>query len=367
MRFGASVFVFVLACIAASPAVAGFVRASATAILRDEPTTASAELGRLETGDELNLAAGDQEMRNWYRVLMPDGRRAFVSRFRVRRFEGRSTQVVPPPPAPNVGSGLTHREQEFAAFHFAVAGKPRSYTELIRHGYTVGYDPTRKIPLWVQYRLTEARSTDDTFPRTDGFDDDGEVHFTGRALDSDYANSGYDRGHIAPADDMRFDETAEAESNLLTNIAPQVGGRFNSSIWKTLENRVRSWVKDRDDLTIIAGPVFEPRDAVFREDEPLSRQPETPRQMVHNVIGEHDVAVATHFFKVVADLRDPERPAVLAFLMPHVATEPGPERDLARYLVSVDEIERASGLDLLAGLPDGIENAVEQEAARQLW
>jgi len=354
-------------CLCAAVAPADFVRASRTAVVRAGPGADASEVGRLRRGDELNLAPGAQPEGAWYRVFLPNGTVGYVSRYRVRRYEGLTTQVVPPPPAPNAGAGLDHREQVYAAFHFAIAGKPRSYTELIRDGYTVGYDPTRKIPLWVQYRITKARSADDTFPRSDAFDDDAEVHPSGRAFDDDYSNSGYDRGHMAPADDLRFDETAERESNLFTNIAPQVGGRFNSSVWKKLENRVRSWVKDREDLTVIVGPVFEAREAVFRGDDPLARQPATRRQMVHNVIGEGDVAVPTHFFKVVADLRDPEHPVVLAFLIPHVATEDGPERDLAGYLVSVDEIERRAGLDLLVGLPDGIEERVEGEAADRLW
>ena len=44
---------------------------------------------------------------------------------------------------------------------------------------------------------------------------------------------------------------AELESNLLTTIAPQIGATYNGSIWKTIENRVRGWVIDREDLTVI--------------------------------------------------------------------------------------------------------------------
>ena len=49
----------------------------------------------------------------------------------------------------------------------------------------------------------------------------------------------------------RRSRITELHGNLLTNIAPQIGATYNGSIWKTIENRVRGWVIDREDLTVI--------------------------------------------------------------------------------------------------------------------
>jgi endonuclease G len=217
----------------------------------------------------------------------------------------------------------------------------------------------------VQYRLTRARSEDNSFPRSDAFEEDAEFPPQARATLDDYAavSSDYARGHMAPADDMRWSESAEGQSNLLTNIAPQIGQTFNGSIWKTIENRVRSWVMDREDLTIICGPVFESRPRVY----PIARQPQTERQKLYNVVGENDVAVPTAFFKIVVDMRNQQSPNLLAFLVPHIETQPGPERRIETYLTSVDRIEELSGLDFLTNLPDNVQEEIESVVAAAPW
>lgn len=337
------------------------VEASRPAIVRDEPDSGGELLMRLTRGDKLNAVTAQQNG-TFYHVSLPNGETGFVSRYVVRLHEGLASGVPEPGASFEPGSGLTNLELERAAFHLAV-GTPKGYRILVREAYVSGYDPRLKIPSWVQYRLTKAKSEDDTFPRTDAFDEDAALPPQARATLEDYRNSGYARGHMSPADDARFSDSAEHDTNLLTNIAPQVGDTFNASIWKTLENRIRGWVKDRDDLTIIMGPVFESRDVVLT----IERQPATERQMLYNVIGESDVAVPAAFFKIVIDARDPDNIDTLAFIIDHIETEPGPERDLARYLVSIDEIEEATGLEFLATFSEQVQDDVESEPAPALW
>jgi endonuclease G len=339
------------------------VEASRTAIIRADPSTSSEETGRLERGDRLN-AVTDEQTESFYHVYLLDGTPGWVSRYVVRLYPGPAEGVPGVPIAPGVGGGLSREEEQSAAFHLAI-GKPLGYREIFREGYTVGYDPKLKIPVWVQYRLTAAHSADNTYERTDSFEADGVVPPMSRAVLDDYEDLGgdYVRGHMAPAEDMRWSRSAEDESNRLTNIAPQIGSTYNGSVWKTLENRVRDWVMDREDLTIICGPVFEARGRV----EAIARQPETDRQMLFNVIGGNDVAVPTAFFKIVVDMRNAQNPDVLAFLIPHMQTERGPERDIETYLVSVDEIEEATGLDFLTALPETVQEAVESVTAQASW
>lgn len=339
------------------------VEASRAAIVREDPSTDSEMIRRLERGDRLNAVTGEQTD-GFYRVYLEDGTTGWVSRYVVRLYTGPAEGVPGVPVAPGFGGGLSPGEAEDAAFHLAI-GKPLGYREIIREGYTVGYDPKLKIPVWVQYRLTAQRSADNRYPRTDSFEADGVVPPMSRAVLDDYEglDGEYVRGHMAPAEDMRWSESAEDGSNRLTNIAPQIGSTYNGSIWKTLENRVRDWVMDRRDLTVICGPVFEARDRV----EEIDRQPRTESQMLYNVVGENDVAVPTAFFKIMVDMRNLQSPDVLAFLVPHIETVPGPERQIETYLVSVDDVEKATGLNFLTALPESVQDAVESVRPEQAW
>jgi endonuclease G len=340
-----------------------YVEASRTAIVRDGPDKNAEMLLRLERGDQLN-AVTNLQTSQFYHVFLPNGATGWVARYVVRLYEGQAPDAASVAVMPEVGGGLTTLEREWAEFHLAV-GKPKGYREIIREGYTVGYDPKLKIPAWVQYRLTRVRSEDNSFDRSDDFDEDGAIPPQARATLEDYAGFGgvYVRGHMAPAEDMRWSESAEQESNLLTNIAPQIGANYNGSIWKTIENRVRGWMLDREDLTVICGPIFESRSHV----QPIERQPETDRQMLYNVIGENDVAVPTAFFKIVVDMRDLQNPNVLAFLVPHIVIETDAEKQVDTYLASVDSIEELSGLDFLSNLPETVQDALESVTATSSW
>jgi endonuclease G len=71
-------------------------------------------------------------------------------------------------------------------------------------------------------------------------------------LPSDYTNSGFDRGHLAPAGDMKWSETAMDESFLMSNISPQKPA-FNRGIWKKLEEKIRSWAIENDSIIVVTG------------------------------------------------------------------------------------------------------------------
>jgi endonuclease G len=340
-----------------------YVEASRTAIIRENPDKNSDALLTLEKGNQLNTVS-EEQTNNFYHVFLPNGETGWVSRYVVRLYSGNAPEVPTIAVMPNVGAGLTTAEREYASFHLAI-GKPKGYKELIRKGFVIGYDPTRKIPLWIQYRLTKERSERDAYARPNEFDEDFEIHTTGRSTLEDYSSGSpnYVRGHLAPADDMRWDERAVKESMLLTNISPQVGDGFNNSIWKTLENRVRAWAIDREDIIVICGPVFEVHPSVFS----LSRQYPTANQMIYNVIGKNNVAVATKFFKIIVDMRNPESPDVLAFLMPNISTNAGEERNIENYLTNVDNIEALTGLDFLTNLSEQVQEEIESRIAQHIW
>ena len=87
---------------------------------------------------------------------------------------------------------------------------------LYRTGYTTSYNRQRKLPNWVSYELLR-NETQGEVSRSDRFVSDPDVK--GAPADTrDYTRSGYDRGHMAPAGDMKWSEQAMDESFLLTNI-----------------------------------------------------------------------------------------------------------------------------------------------------
>lgn len=210
---------------------------------------------------------------------------------------------------------------------------------LHRAGYTASYNHELRLPNWVAWHLT-ADHTNGPFKRKGrAFTEDEEVEEP-RANTYDYQRSGYDRGHMCPSADNRWSEQAQADCFLMTNICPQLHA-LNDGDWRILEEQCRYWADDWGDLYIVCGPV-------------LTRQR-------HKRIGKNKVTVPEAFFKVIVCLRG--EPRGIGFIYRNDARR----RLQTQYVNSIDEVERITGIDFFASLPDQIEDKVESQARLEDW
>ena len=130
-----------------------------------------------------------------------------------------------------------------------------SCSQIIRHNaFTACYSDSMKESKWVEYRLRKSELIVKRVPRTNKFLADPLITTT-RVMPNDYAKSGYDRGHMAPAEDMEYNSSDEAECFYMTNMVPQIPG-YNRGIWKKLEMKVRSWAMTDTNIIVITGPVL---------------------------------------------------------------------------------------------------------------
>jgi endonuclease G, mitochondrial len=224
---------------------------------------------------------------------------------------------------------------------FAALGVPGLSGDLLcRKGYLLSHDPARKTPVWVAEHLTREKAKRNV-QRSDDFRPDSDLEPGKRAELSDYRGSGYDRGHMAPAADMSWDEKAMSESFYLSNMVPQVGAGMNRGIWMELEKKVRSWVLERGELYVYSGPIYAGSDT--------------------ETIGNNHVAVPGFLFKIVLDPRQKE---AIAVIMPNrkLRTE-----DLPNYLVSVRDVEKKTGLHFFSTLSVTDQDKIESAKAPFLW
>ena len=211
--------------------------------------------------------------------------------------------------------------------------------QIIHHsGYTVSYNKDLKIPNWVSYELTR-EETKGKEKRGDNFIADPLVKGA-IATNADYARSGYDKGHMAPAADMKWSPDVMKESFYFSNMCPQ-HPQLNRRGWKNLEEKIRDWAVADSAIIIICGPII---------DKPSK------------TIGKNKVAVPERFFKVI--LSPFVKPARgIGFLFNNrQAVEP-----LSTYAVSIDSIEKLTHMDFFSPLPDELENAVEANADYYQW
>lgn len=206
-----------------------------------------------------------------------------------------------------------------------------------RH-FILSYSEPHEQAEWVAYLLKKEHLTYDDRKRP-YFIEDPKV----RSKSADWRNykgSGYDRGHLCPAGDRRFSEQAYNETFYTSNISPQ-DRDFNAGVWNRLEQQVRRWAKKEGALFVVTGGV-------------LTNDLDD--------IGSEDVAVPNYYYKIIASGTSKDM-KVLGFLMKGEESS----KPLREFAVTVDEIEKRTGIDFFQELPDKVETVLESKVKTSEW
>ena len=213
------------------------------------------------------------------------------------------------------------------------------YDNLISHNYySLSYSEEHKQAEWVYYKLN-ASQLNPTVKRKNNFRKDPVITKNSSDL-NDYKGTGYDRGHLAPAADMKYNSNSMSESFYLSNISPQ-SANFNRGIWKKIEKQIRDWSYMYGELIIITGPILECEN--------------------FGKIGTNSVTIPKWYYKVVIDPDNYKRN--LAILIENT----GSSNSVKSYVITIDKLEEFSGIDFFYRLPDLIEESFESTKSLNLW
>lgn len=211
--------------------------------------------------------------------------------------------------------------------------------KVIKHKYySLSYVEKHELAEWTAHKLTR-ESVNGNQRRTDDFRNDPFVS-TGSATTADYKGSGYDRGHLVPAGDMKLNRVSMSQTFYMSNMAPQTAS-MNRGVWRRLESEIRDWTEEQPTLYIITGPVLD---------------------RIHETIGPNKVSVPNYFYKIVLDYSS-KSPKMIAFLVPNHGTK----RWIDDFVVSVDYLEDITGIDFFPALPDHIEEDLERRSSPWKW
>jgi endonuclease G len=237
------------------------------------------------------------------------------------------------------------------------AGYPTGKRELeiIEHsGMSLGFDCKYNMAAWSFHMLTPDVSFGNV-SRSNDFRVDEKVK-CGSAVEADYFlrtenpdgtysydGFGYDRGHLAPSADFRWSATALSESYFYSNMTPQ-RKEFNRESWADLEGLLRSVVdQEKKTFYILTGPVF-------NESLPIIER------------SVNQLRIPQLHYKIIVDLSQ-EKPRGMAFLMPNTKCE----GRLSEYVVSIDSIEKLTGLDFFPSIDEALELQIESKSDFNNW
>jgi len=221
------------------------------------------------------------------------------------------------------------------------AGYPEGIdvTVLGNEGFVVGYSDVFRNPMWVGYRLFDRKGAE-THKRPGRFKVDARTKSC--VSHDDYTNSGYDRGHMAPnyGINVCYGREGQLDTFYMSNIAPQKP-HLNRQIWRLLEEKVaKVYTESFQEIWVITGPIFDQ----------------------HTEMLDSGVDVPDAFYKIIID-EQAKKPRAMAFIIKQDAKRTSHKL----YLVSIDEVEKQTGLDFFHHLDDKIEDALESKVAKEMW
>ncbi|MCI5570869.1 MAG: DNA/RNA non-specific endonuclease [Prevotella sp.] len=208
---------------------------------------------------------------------------------------------------------------------------------IIEHvGHILSYNKEYCTPYWSAWQLTAER-TEGTVARSKKFWADPAVPQTYRVEWYEYKESGYDRGHMCPAADMKWSEEAMHDCFYMTNMCPQTHS-LNGGSWKSLEDKCRKWAQEDGRIYIVCGPIYN-------------------KGVRHEEIGiDHRIMVPERFFKAVLSLNKGKEWAV-GFIYENNESR----QSMKKAAKTVDEVEEIIGMDLFYQLDDELEDRIESE------
>ncbi|MDZ4748496.1 MAG: DNA/RNA non-specific endonuclease [Saprospiraceae bacterium] len=230
--------------------------------------------------------------------------------------------------------GLQSIETPEKSLEATYAPEPKAGVVYSKPNFSLSYVEEYELPEWVSYELSVEMMNAPKNDRDQDFNPDPAIR-SGSGHYRDYKGSGYRRGHLVPSADMAWNKESMDATFLLSNVAP-MHEEFNDGIWLELEHNVRDWSRKYGSVSVVTGPLFLDASAT---------------------IGDNEILVPKYFYKAVFTKHD-STPMVIAFLFDQHQHSFGPLED---YIVSVDSLEKISGIDLFEGLYGSWENEINSE------
>jgi len=232
--------------------------------------------------------------------------------------------------------------------------------------YSVEWDNEKVANRWTCYQLHEGNTLSAT-DRNDDFKADPEV--ANSPILEDYRNSGFSRGHLCPSADRQCTKEQNKQTFFLTNMQPQ-WQKHNGGLWKNLEDLVRSFATDDSKTDAHCDTLYIVKAATITDKVTINDVEEDGIYAERCVGGKghtHELIVPQYFYMALLHYnKATDTYHAIAFWTVH-KDENDTNKNYGDYAISIDELEKRTGIDFFCNLPDVVEKEVEAEVDLDFW
>ena len=230
--------------------------------------------------------------------------------------------------------------------------------------YCVEWDPAINAQRWSCYQMYSSINYHSSYnvsrysAANDGslapdcqYPNDSDLPAAYQMTADPYKYSGYDHGHICPSADRLRSTEANYQTFFITNMQPQLNV-FNAGIWESMENAVRTWATQNDTLFVCKGGTIDKAEHIIK-------------YLTDQIDGKNRIPVPRYFFMAILAKKGGNYKA-MGFWVEHL-NEDHTKDALRGYAVSIDQLEKNTGLDFFCNLPDDTEDRVENVLTLSDW
>lgn len=233
--------------------------------------------------------------------------------------------------------------------------------------FCMEYDQRKRASRWTAFRWDIDNVYDSKCGRAGNFTADSDVPAQYRLGNGTFR--GYQRGHMLASEDRQCSVSANRQTFCMTNIHPQLA-RFNgfdsegSYVWCNAEMLVRKLYKGwtraanaTDTIYVVKGGTMDGTDMIAGY---------TDNGSTYGIIVPKYFYMALLYKTGRSQTQGGYKAIALWFAHREGDTTSG--KDIARrYAISIDELERRTGMDFFCNLPDEIEDVVERDFNLAAW
>lgn len=236
--------------------------------------------------------------------------------------------------------------------------------------YCLEYNPDKYHSRWVAFRfdaLTRQKNT--KRPDVDPFTDDPSISNAYKIESSGFGKTykdwtniahndlSFDRGHICASADRLYSVEANAMTFYMTNMSPQISD-FNQGFWNAFEIHVLDLCQNQnfsDTLYVVKG-------GTIADNQTMG--------YIQRKNGSK-VVIPKHYFMALLAVKNGSYKSI-GFYMEHKAygykyASDVPADKLKEKVVTIDQLEKNTGIDFFHNLPDNVENTVESTCDPSEW
>ena len=217
---------------------------------------------------------------------------------------------------------------------------PSNQLTLDYGGFRLLYDCDLKSAIRFEYKL-ERDIGNFSRPTTFNLDPNLSKNCEPQQTTNSYASvvSGWDRGHLVASNHMDYDLAYLLSANYMTNIVPQLAS-FNQGLWKETES-ITECYRDIAPIQVIGGVIYSDASNDF-------------------FVSSHGIKTPDYFWKALITTNSSNQTETISWLFPNQSAL----ANLNSYIVSIDELERRVGADLI-GLD--LVSAIKMQKAAKSW